>query len=290
MKEIGPDQIRTELRRAADSLDVGSPPPLEQRRHPRHPQLVAAATGGVLIALAAVLATVISSDNHNETIPSAAASDGHSHHVVARISPSAGSDTGGGSPSTQTSTTYSTSSSPAAACTSTDLSGTVVMQQAYSFHYLAVLAVQNVGSQSCTLSGYPAISAIANGAIPSSQPSTTPATASVGRRLAPSKHRTATSGDSLPIAPDYATDSPVYSNVSDDPVVLSPGDSAGLLVGTLRDPNALASCPPAPNTELEISTSQSAAPFDVPVNLGLCDGITVYVSPFQQQPVLPTPG
>jgi hypothetical protein len=165
-------------------------------------------------------------------------------------------------------------------CTSSDLSLTLSSFMAGMFHYANVYALTNNGTGACTIEGYPTV-------VTANVPT---ATASAARAHTRSHRRRRTDATPVPLTVHQA-DAPPWGE-SPSPVTIQPGDSAGLIIGYVADPNA-PSCPAA-LTSFKVTLPGTSAPITPDrTSFTVCPGNKLgrdlYVSPIlpQPQPVPP---
>lgn len=148
-----------------------------------------------------------------------------------------------------------------AVCSPANLSITYETMEQYMFHSASIYAVQNTGSATCSLSGYPSVTAMSAGS-------------GTG---GPSTMQGVTVNDAS-TAPFGATSAPVD---------LAPGTQAGFVIGYVYDPNQPPCAVPTTFDVTLPGTSQSIQLTKTSTNI--CPGSSSAASVLYVSPILPAP-
>jgi hypothetical protein len=247
-----PEELGAQLNQAAQLLPVGEPrmlPPAGAISHVRRTASVVAAA--LVAAAAAIFGAVLGLHGSNSRTPSAGVS-------AAPPLPLSQPPSQPASPSPSQPAPSSSGNQPTNDCTSQDLSFRVVTGSNFAFHHLDVLGLSNKSSGPCSMRGYPAVIGVSR------------------------------SGGAISIAPHKTTASGAWPDEPVATVVLQPGEEAGIYLASVSDPNG--SCVATVGAEIRVTPPAGGPPGPpIPVQLGLCPGMKVDVSPILSTTALPQP-
>lgn len=213
---------------------------------------VAVSSGVLVTAAVASVAVWVGTvgTNSSPRVSSAAGTDLPSPTVALSVSATP-------PPSSTATAEASGSPSPSIAnCSANDLSAELGSISGFSFHTIDTIKLMNTSSMPCQLEGYPKIEAYTQ------------------------------SGTSIPITVVNST-STVLGDVGPvESVTIAPEHEVGFYIGSVRDPNG--ACAPIIGAGVRIIPPGSDVPLpQLEIQVGLCSGLTVYVSPIVDKTTLP---